>query len=334
MRRIIMVLVEDVEILDIAGALQVFHEARLRGADYEILHCACRPSLRTDQGLWLSNLEPLPAPRPPAAPGSPWPQDLIVVPGLRMAALADVDPALYAWLRRAYASGALVASICSGAFLLGEAGLLEGRQCTTHWRVTDELQRRFPTARVLTNRLFVTDGRITSSAGIASGIDMALALVERHHGPALTAVIAREMVVYLRRDGSHLQQSIYLDHRSHLHPGVHRVQDWLVAHAGERFTLADLARIATLSPRRLTRVFRQATGISIHEFTTRLRLEHAGALLHDPGLTVEAVAARCGFASARQLRRRWRKSFDGTPSQGRTRDVARDTAHDTEAPTS
>ncbi len=319
MRRLILVLVEDVEILDVAGALQVFHEARLRGGDYEIMHCASRPSLRTDQGLWLGHLAPFPEPRPP---GSRSPQDLILVPGLRMAALPEIEPAVYAWLRRAYASGALIASICSGAFLLGEAGLLDGRQCTTHWRVTDELQRRFPAARVLTNRLFVTDGRITSSAGIASGIDMALALVERHHGPALTAAIAREMVVYLRRDGAQLQQSIYLDHRSHLHPGVHRVQDWLVTHAGERATLADLARIASLSPRHLTRVFRQATGISIHDFTTRLRLEHAGALLHDPGLTVEAVAARCGFASARQLRRRWRESFDGTPSQARSRDLA------------
>ena len=317
MRRLILVLVEDVEILDVAGALQVFHEARLRGADYEMLHCASRPSIRTDQGLWLGHLAPLPEPLPAGSPARP---DLVVVPGLRMAALPAVEPAVHAWLRRAYAWGAQIASICSGAFVLGQAGLLDGRQCTTHWRVTDELQRRFPAARVLTNRLFVTDGRITTSAGIASGIDMALALVERQYGPALTATVAREMVVYLRRNGSQMQQSIYLDHRSHLHPGVHRVQDWLVAHAGERATLADLARIAALSPRHLTRVFRQATGISIHDFTTRLRLEHAGALLHDPSLTVEAVAARCGFASARQLRRRWRESFDGTPSQARARD--------------
>jgi transcriptional regulator GlxA family with amidase domain len=317
-RRIILVLVEDVEILDVAGALQVFHEARLRGADYEILHCASHPSVRTDQGLWLGRLAPLPEPRPAGSAARP---DLVVVPGLRMGALTAVEPAIHAWLRRAYASGAQIASICSGAFVLGQAGLLDGRQCTTHWRVTEELQRRFPAARVLTNRLFVTDGRITTSAGIASGIDMALALVERQYGPALTATVAREMVVYLRRDGSQMQQSIYLDHRSHLHPGVHRVQDWLVTHAGERATLADLARIAALSPRHLTRVFRQATGVSIHDFTTRLRLEHAGALLHDSSLTVEAVAARCGFASARQLRRRWRESFDGTPSQARARDL-------------
>jgi transcriptional regulator GlxA family with amidase domain len=171
---------------------------------------------------------------------------------------------------------------------------------------------------VLANRLFVDDGPITTSAGIASGIDMALALVERRHGPLITAAAAREMVVYLRRDGAHQQESVYLDYRTHLHPGVHRVQDWLIAHPEERATLEDLARLAAMSPRNLTRVFRQATGISIQEFTTRLRLERARDLLHDPGLTIEAIATRCGFESARQLRRLWRQELGTTPSAERS----------------
>lgn len=313
MQKVIFALLPEVEVLDLAGPVQAFHEANAcgadYGADYEVHTCALEPRVRTGQGLWLSDLEPLP---------EVGPEDLVVVPGSRMDVLQRIDPAFLRWLRRAHEAGAHVASVCTGAFALGEAGLLDGRQCTTHWTRLEDLERRFPRARVLTNRLFVEDGRITTSAGIASGIDMALALVERRHGPLVAAAAAREMVVYVRRDGSHRQQSVYLEYRTHLHAGIHRVQDWLIAHPDERATLADLARIAALSSRHLTRVFRQATGVSIQEYRTRLRLERARDLLRDPGLTVEAVAARCGFESARQLRRVWREAFGTPPSAGRS----------------
>lgn len=304
----IFALAPDVEVLDLAGPVQAFHEANRHGGDYRVHVCAMTPRLRLDQGIWLSDLEPLPE---PAA------EDLVVVPGFRMAAVAVAEATLLKWLRQAHEAGAHIASVCTGAFPLGAAGLLDGRQCTTHWTRVDDLQRRFPRARVLTNRLFVDDGRITTSAGIASGIDMALALVERHHGPRVTAAAARELVVYLRRDGSHQQHSVYLDYRTHLHPGVHRVQDWLIANPAERSTLADLARLAALSSRHLTRTFREATGISIQDYRTRLRLELARDLLHDPGLTLEAIATRCGFESARQLRRVWKEAFGTPPSAER-----------------
>ena len=310
MPRVIVVLVPEVEILDLAGPLQVFHEARLLCGDYQVLSCAAEPRVRSNQGLWIADLAPLPEIQSPA-------DTLVVVPGLRMASLPRVDPTVYSWLRAAHAAGARVASICTGAFVLGQAGLLDGRQCTTHWGQTDALQRAFPRSRVQTNRLFVTDGPITTSAGVASGIDMTLALVESQHGPRLAAAAAREIVVYLRRDGAQQQQSVYLDYRSHLHPGVHRVQDWLIAHAAEAFSLADLARIAALSPRHLTRVFRQSTGLSIREYASRLRLELAGVLLHEPGISIDAVATRCGFSSGRELRRHWRAAFGTTPSQSR-----------------
>ena len=308
--RVIFLLLPDLEILDLAGPLQAFDEARRAGADLRVHLCSPQPRLQTDQGLWLAELEPLPEP----AAG-----DLIVVPGLRFAAVEAVPASVLAWLREAHERGAQLASICTGAFVLGRAGLLKGRQCTTHWSRIEDLQRRFPTARVLENRLFVHDGPVTTSAGIASGIDMALALLDRRFGPLLVAAVAREMVVYLRRDGSHRQQSVYLDYRTHLHPGVHRVQDWLVANPAERANLSDLARLAALSPRHLTRMFRQATGVSVQEFTTRLRLELARGLLHDPGLTVDGVAARCGFGSARQLRRLWKEVYGTSPGTERMR---------------
>jgi len=311
--RVIFLLLPDLEILDLAGPLQAFDEAQRAGADLRVHLGSPQPRLRTDQGLWLAELEPLPEP----AAG-----DLIVVPGLRFAAVEAVPASVLAWLREAHEREAQLASICTGAFVLGRAGLLKGRQCTTHWSRIEDLQRRFPTARVLENRLFVHDGPVTTSAGIASGIDMALALLDRRFGPLLVAAVAREMVVYLRRDGSHRQQSVYLDYRTHLHPGVHRVQDWLVANPAERANLADLARLAALSPRHLTRMFRQATGVSVQEFTTRLRLELARGLLHDPRLTVDGVAARCGFGSARQLRRLWREVYGTSPGTERTHRIA------------
>jgi transcriptional regulator GlxA family with amidase domain len=310
LRRVIFLLLPELEILDLAGPLQAFSEAQRSGADLRILLCGPESRVPTDQGLCLAEVEPLPAPEA---------EDLIVVPGMRFTALEAVASPVLAWLRAAERQGAHLASVCTGAFLLGRAGLLEGRQCTTHWSRIDDLQRRFPSSRVLENRLFVHDGPVTTSAGIASGIDMALALLERRFGPLLVAAVAREMVVYLRRDGSHRQQSVYLDYRTHLHPGIHRVQDWLIAHPAERATLSDLARLAALSPRHLTRTFRQATGVSVQEFTTRIRLELARDLLHDPRLTVDAVAARCGFGSARQLRRLWKEVHGTSPGQERTR---------------
>jgi len=312
LQRVILAVLPEVEILDLAGPVQAFYEANQcggeYGVDYRVETCALEPRVRTGQGVWLADLAPLP---------EVGPEDLVVVPGARMEVLQRIDPAFLRWLKEAHGRGAHMASVCTGAFALGEAGLLDGRQCTTHWTRLDDLQRRFPRARVLVNRLFVDDGPITTSAGIASGIDMALSLVERRHGPLVAAAAAREMVVYVRRDGSHRQQSIYLEYRTHLHAGIHRVQDWLISHPDERATLADLAEIAALSARHLTRVFRQATGVSIQDFRTRLRLERACSLLRDPSLTVEAVAARCGFESARQLRRVWREAFGTAPSAGR-----------------
>lgn len=314
MQQVVFVVLPGVDLLDLAGPVEVFHTADALGGGYRVRTAGPLPAVRSRQGLALAELEPL-----PEGIGE---GDLVIVPGMPIDAVRAVPASVHAWLRQAYDRGAHVCSVCIGAFVLADAGLLRGRQCTTHWSRVADLRERHAGARVLDNRLFVDDGRITTSAGIASGIDMALSLVERRHGPLLTAAVAREMVIYLRRDGAHQQQSIYLEYRTHLHPGIHRVQDWLVAHPAEKTTLDELGRMAYMSPRHLTRVFRQATGISIKEFATRLRLELARNLLNDPALTVEAVAARCGFETPRQLRRVWKEAFGTTPGVARGAGVA------------
>ena len=309
--RAIFAIFPETEILDLAGPLQVLHEANALGADYRIVYAGTSQEIATEQGLHISRLEALPA----IAPG-----DLVLVPGSpafqRRTQVRDVARAT-GWLREAHELGATIASICVGAFLLGEARLLDHRTCTTHWSHAAALQTRFPKANVVGNRLYVADGRVVTSAGIASGIDMTLALVERTHGARLAADVARAMVVYVRRDGASAQKSVYLQHRDHLEPSVHVVQDWLVDHAGESYTLDDLAAIAGLSRRHFTRVFRQATGIGVKEYATKLRLERARLFLRDPSLTIDTIAERCGFADARQLRRLWKDAYGTSPGADR-----------------
>jgi transcriptional regulator GlxA family with amidase domain len=281
----------------VAGPLQALDEANAAGADYRVELAGTAGRVRTAQSLLLAGLAGLPA----VGEG-----DLVIVPGFRLRE-APVPASLPRWLAAGAAAGAEVGSVCTGAFVLGEAGLLDGRQCTTHWKRVRELQQRFRRAKVLADRLFVRDGRVVTSAGIASGIDMALALVEEHHGPRLASRVAREMVVYLRRDGAHRQDSVFLSYRTHVSSGVHEVQDYLVAHPEERTTLAALARVGRMSPRTLTRRFRQATGVSVNAFRTAVRLEHARTLRNDPDLTLEAIAERVGYADGRQLRRLWKR---------------------------
>jgi transcriptional regulator GlxA family with amidase domain len=284
----------------------LYETNQLAGDRYEIIHCGISESVRTAQGLQVGALAPLPQPRA---------TDIIFVPGFPLR--TSPPAALPSWLKQCDRIGARIFAICTGAFLLGRAGLLAGRRCTTHWRRTEELQTQFPKANVLTGRLFVHDGTITTSAGVASGIDMTLDFVEQEHGPIVAARVAREIVVYIRRDASHKQESIYTEHRTHIDPGVHAVQDWLIAHPDAKCGLAELAKVANMSERNLTRAFARATGIPIGEYRQRLRLEHARTLLANPSLTVEEVAARTGFADARQLRRLWRAAYGSSPRHAR-----------------
>ena len=294
-RRVVFALFPGCEVMDVAGPLQAFHEAAGFGMPYEIVHAAATSIVRTAQGLDFAGLVPFP---------DVGPHDRVIVPGYT---LADTRPpaALVAWVRRAAKAGAEICSVCTGTLVLGEAGLLDGRRCTTHWKRVRELQRRFPRAIVVGDRLFVEDGPVTSSAGSASGVDMALALLARDGGPVLASSVAREMVVYLRRDGSHAQESVYLDYQTHLSPGVHVVQQHLVAHPESGARLGELARMAGMSERTLTRAFRLATGISVGAYRERLRLERARDLMRNPTMTMDAIASACGYADARQLRRLW-----------------------------
>jgi transcriptional regulator GlxA family with amidase domain len=308
-RRVVFLLLPKVHLLDLAGPAQAFDAAADHGAAYKLHFCAGSAETPSAQGLLFKTDTKL---------LTLGPKDLVVIPGQRAKQIESnrVLPArIRTWLQESYESGTQLASVCSGAFALGELGFLSGRRCTTHWSLTDELQLRYPAARVVTTALYVHDGRITTSAGIASGIDMALSLIESHYGPNLTAKVARELVVFLRRHGAHDQTSVYLSFREHLHPGVHRVQDWLCAHFAEAVPLPRLARLANMSSRNLVRAFKTATGLTPLQYQQRLRLEFAGSLLRDSQLTLESIAESSGFADTRHFRRLWKSTFHAPPSE-------------------
>jgi transcriptional regulator GlxA family with amidase domain len=306
--RVVVLVLPDVNLLDLGGPVQVFHTAAYLGAGYRIEFVADTPEAVSAQGLRLAGL----APPPPTHPG-----DLILVPGPRIGAAPDVSASVVGWLRESAAAGARVASVCSGAAALAEAGLLDGRRCTTHWALTEPMRQRYPAARVQDAVLYVHDGPVSTSAGISAGIDLALSLVERDHGPALTAAVARQMVVYLRRSGSSTQISPYLQHRDHLHPAVHRVQEHLAQHLDAPHTLAELAAVGHLSVRGLSKAFVAHVGLSPLEYQQRLRLERAATLLAETDLTVEAVAQRCGFRDPRHFRRIFTARYGSAPSAAR-----------------
>lgn len=308
-RTVYFILFPGCEILDIAGPVQALFEAEAHGAAYNMQYCGTTTSIMTAQQLTLSGLQPLPHVTS---------EDWVMVPGFPV--IHDKAPAeIVRWLQEIRLSGARLCSICTGAFLLGEAGLLNGRRCTTHWKRIPELRQRFPKARVLDDRLYVEDGTIVTSAGIAAGIDMTLGLLEQDAGSVVAASVAREMVVYMRRDGSQQQASVYLDFQQHMRAGVHRVQQYLITHPESRATITELAAMVHMSPRHFTRTFREATGISVGTFRQQLRIERARTLLLHATLSVEAIAEACGFADARQLRRIWREQFGCSPHAFRTR---------------
>ena len=294
--KVVFLLTPKLHLLDLAGPAQVFSTAHDLGHEYLLHYVAEQEDVPTAQGLGLRA-------------AVDWPelgaQDLIVVPGWRSPMLAGAPRPGRATLDRIaahHARGGTVASVCSGADVLGQARLLDGRRCTTHHDLQDELAARYPRARVQRDVLYVLDERVVTSAGIASGIDLALHLLATRHGPALAARVARAMVIYARRTGDASQDSAMFRHRRHLRDAVHRAQDQIDAHYATPLRLTDLAHASGVSERTLTRQFLECTGLTPLRYQQTLRVERAEHLISH-GATIETAAHTVGFADARMLRR-------------------------------
>jgi transcriptional regulator GlxA family with amidase domain len=319
---IFVVLTQPVCLLDVAGPMEVLRMANLYqdSVRFEVRYVGPLTSVVTSVGLVVTGIDALPESLPDGA--------MVVVLGdVDEVMMPDGWPAprrdrtgkeeVVEWLRRVVGSTHTVVSICSGALLVGRAGLLDGYACTTHHLDCALLMQAAPAARVVENRLYVEDRNRYTSAGVTSGIDLMLYIVSKRVGHAVVAAIARYLVVYLRRSGAEPQASPWLQGRNHLHPAVHRVQDAIAENPAKSWSLRSLARIAGASTRHLTRVFPEYAGMSVTEYRNSLRVALARQLLNQTTLDMEQVAERSGFGSARQLRRAWRRIYETAPREAR-----------------
>ena len=298
--KIIFLVLPNVHLLDLAGPDQVFFEAIGFDAPLSIEYCTTSKTLKSSANLPFGKLRHFSKVK--IAQG-----DFIMVPGANLGYIQSkefkANKSLFEWIRDCYAKGIHICSICSGSFVLAESGILEGRSCTTHWKRSKELQEMYPGAKVQENVLYTDDNGIYTSAGIASGIDMALYILEKLYGTYFAHKVAREIVIYSRRNGSQAQQSELLNYRNHIHSGIHKVQDWLQENLHRRSSLDDLADIANMSGRNFTRVFKKETSLTVNNYITILRKEKISQLLRNPDLTRKQIAKKCGLKSERQISR-------------------------------
>ncbi|MFN7177106.1 MAG: GlxA family transcriptional regulator [Thermaurantiacus sp.] len=313
-RPVVFVLYDGLQMLDLAGPAEVFAMAAGFGADgiYDIHYIA--PAGR----LLKSSTFPL-----CGDPASATPSEIhtLVVPGGPQQAIesALADDVFIAWLRDTAERATRVVSVCSGAFLLGAMGLLDGRRVATHWSTVDRLAQAVPRARVDGDALFVEDGRIWTSAGVTAGIDLALALVARDLGTATALEIARELVVPLVRPGGQSQFSRPLSLQARAEPDLARLVPWLEARLQEPLTVRMMAEAMGMSDRSFQRRCSLQFGLAPARLLSELRLERAKALLSDPKAQLAAVALQSGFADASALSKAFRKRFGSAPANHRNR---------------
>jgi transcriptional regulator GlxA family with amidase domain len=243
---------------------------------------------------------------------------LLVIGGRGVEAMLADRPVL-SWLRKMSGRVRRLGSVCTGAFLLAEAGLLDGRSATTHWSRAADLARRYPRVNVQEDRIWVRDGSVYTSAGVSAGMDLALALIEEDLGADVALGVARAMVMYLRRPGDQSQYSAPLRLQAAETPSVRELIAWAAEHPANDLSVPALAKRVGKSPRHLTRVFRKELGIAPAEAIEQLRLEAARRALQQSGAGLEEVAARCGFGSAEVLRRAFLRTLHVTPSAYRAR---------------
>jgi transcriptional regulator GlxA family with amidase domain len=304
-----------VQLLDVAGPLQVFapaNELTDRNGEpplYAVrVVSASAPLVTASAGLGL-----VAAPLPPARAAL----DTLLVAGGPGVHAAAADAVVLQWLRRR-AKRARIASVCTGAFLLAAAGLLNGRRAATHWMHCAELARRYPAVRVEPDPIFVRDGAVWTSAGVTAAIDLALALVEEDVGRSLALAVARHLVMFLKRPGGQAQFSAALSLQG-AEDQFGALHSWMVGRLADDLSLPALARKVGMSERSFSRHYVEATGITPARAVERFRVEAARRLLSDTRLPVKRVAARCGFGSEKTLRRSFLRLLAATPHDYRAR---------------
>jgi transcriptional regulator GlxA family with amidase domain len=306
----------DVQLLDVTGPLQVFataneHVVQAGGPPPYALKVVAKDAVQVTASAGLQITTSM-LPRASAA------VDTLLVAGGPGVDLAARDRVLCVWVRERAARARRVASVCTGAFLLGASGVLDGRRAVTHWSYCDELARRYPAVRVEPDPIFVHDGPVWTSAGVTSGIDLALALVEEDLGRDTALSVARYLVVFLKRPGGQAQFSEALSLQS-AEDEFGTLHQWIGKHLADDLSLVRLARQAGMSERSFSRHYAGATGQTPLRAIERLRVEAARRLLSETRQPVKRIAQRCGFGSEETMRRSFWRVLAATPSEYRSR---------------
>jgi transcriptional regulator GlxA family with amidase domain len=302
------------ELLDIAGPTSVFSTAtsllrRKSGYDVRLVAERAGPVV-TSSGVTLTAEQALGSVRGAI--------DTLIIPGGLQGALDSASP-LVPIVSRLAPRVRRLASVCSGAFILSRAGLLDGRAAVTHWAACDQLRRSNPRCRVEDDRIFVRDGNVWTSAGVSTGIDLALAMVEEDHGAQLALEISRWLVVYLRRPGGQSQFSAPLAAQVAERDGIRKLLLWMSENVQADLSVAALAQRASMSERTFARVFNAETRFTPAAYVERLRVDAARRTLESSKKSVKQIARLCGFGTVETMHRAFRRSVGSTPLEYRAR---------------
>lgn len=312
-RRVIVLAVDGAQSLDVLGPIEAFHYANLQAPgtyQFELVGPGDTGFITATSGVTIG-VGPLPSPPPR--------HDTLVIAGGEGARHATGDEELAEWIRQASRRARRTVSICTGAYLLAAAGLLDGRKATTHWNYCDALARQFPEVKLDPEPVFVRDGDIWSSAGVTAGMDLTLALIEDDLGPEIALAVARMLVVFLKRPGGQAQFSGALSVQQATRPALRDLQAWIAAHLDEDLSVGNLAARAGFSERSFARAFRHEVGLTPAVYVETLRVERARTLLEDGASSLEAVAQAAGFSSTEVLRRAFHRHVGVSPAEYRGR---------------
>jgi transcriptional regulator GlxA family with amidase domain len=311
----------DTQILDVAGPYQIFvraaelylksHPARKSPYRVVLASTTRRNTVATNCGLTLAGAETFRRLRGPI--------DTLLIAGGSGLEAAARDKDLLLWLQQVAPTVRRMGSVCTGAFLLAAAGLLDGKRATTHWKWAAELADKFKRTTVDPDPIYIRDGNTYTTAGVTAGMDLALALVEEDLGSPLALEVAREMVLYLRRAGGQSQFSAALALQSSDRKQIAELRSWALDNLGEELPVEKLAAKAGMSPRNFARVFRKDTGTTPARFVERVRVEAARRRLEESRDKLEKVASDCGFGSIQSLRRSFHRVLQVHPNDYRHR---------------
>lgn len=318
-RSVAILALPGVQLLDVAGPLDVFAEANVQSGedvyDLAIVGTGADTILTSSGRRLVADL---------VAPGSaPMSFDTLLVAGAPRMHETDVDGGLVDWLVTAAAQCQRYGSVCSGAFLLGQAGLLDGRRVTTHWAVAEVLAARYPEASVEADAICLFDGPLRTAAGVTAGLDLALALVEEDLGAEIARRVASQLVMFFRRGGGQMQFSRRGLSAPAGRSALQEVQRWVAAYPAEDHAVEKLAGRAGMSPRHFARLFRAETGLTPAAYVENVRIEAVRRLLETDEIVLKQVASACGFLDADTLRRAFMRRVGTTPAEYRRRHLHR-----------